>query len=592
MYKYFREEKRHIKKEGIKITILYFTLGFIWIYFSDRIVSNMIYAPHIKLLINTYKGMMYVFITSLLLYYLLWDLLKKVEQTEKKLNLTNAELSAVNVELQAYIKQLTTSEGELQKKHNQIAEYNEKLNLCEEKYKTLICQMHLGVSLYEGGLHDAIDQYKLIDINHSYEALTGLKKEEILGKSFFDVYKKSGLMESEDLNQIIRTGEPVRYESTQNKTDKFYEIIGFRPKENQLAVILNDITKRKRAEGRFHFLSYHDQLTGQYNRRYFEEELKRLDKEKHYPLMITMADIRGLKLINDSFGHKVGDQYIKQASQILSEGFREKDVICRVGGDEFVILSPNTDDKQIKNKINHINSLTKNEIVSSVTLSISFGYCGKYKEEESMAEILKKAEDFMYKKKLIESPFMRGKTIYMIISALHEKNPREEQHSHRVSRLCEKMGIALGFHHNEAKELKTVGLLHDIGKVAIEEGILNKAKRLTEEEFRKIKRHPEIGYRILRTVNELSEMADYVLAHHERWDGKGYPRGLRGEEIPIQSRIISIADAYDAMVSERSYRKALSKEHAISELKKGAGAQFCKEYVNIFIEKVINEQAI
>ena len=131
--------------------------------------------------------------------------------------------------------------------------------------------------------------------------------------------------------------------------------------------------------------------------------------------------------------------------------------------------------------------------------------------------------------------------------------------------------------------------MHDIGKIAIEEGILNKPGKLDEDEWEEIKKHPEIGYRILSTVSELSEMSEYVLAHHERWDGSGYPRGLTGEDIPLQSRIIAIADAYDAMRSERSYRKALSKEYAISELEKGAGTQFNEACVRIFIDKVVGE---
>ena len=229
------------------------------------------------------------------------------------------------------------------------------------------------------------------------------------------------------------------------------------------------------------------------------------------------------------------------------------------------------------------------EKVGSVDISISFGYETKNNEEEKIQDILKKAEDHMYKKKLFESPSMRGKTINTIISTLHEKNKREEQHSHRVSTLCESMGKALGLPEDEIEELKTVGLLHDIGKIAIEENILNKPGKLTEEEWEEIKRHPEIGYRILSTVNDMSEMAEYVLAHHERWDGMGYPKGLKGEEIPLQSRIIAIADAYDAMTSERSYRNALPEEVAIEELKINAGIQFDPELIRVFIEKVLNK---
>lgn len=585
----FKWNKSHLRLEGLRICIVYFLFGFIWIYISDRIVSNVIYDPQEVMLINTYKGVLYVFCTALILYHLIANLIRKVERAEKKLNESYEELSAKTEELQAYIGQLKASEEELRYHYDQIVEYDRKLSASEEKYKTLIRQMQLGVALYTGGPHDDIYRFKLIEVNHCHEELTGLKKEDVLGKCFSEIHTNIEKSNLEKLVHTIQTGEPTRYERFQKNTDYYYEIIAYRPKENQLVVIVNDITKRKQAEERLHYLSYHDQLTGLYNRRYFETQLTQLDSKEYYPLMITMADINGLKLMNDSFGHTVGDKYIQKAAGVLTEGCREKDIICRVGGDEFIIFSPNTDVKEIKGVINHINQLAGNEALNLITLSISFGYCAKYSEEESISEILKKAEDYMYKKKLLESPSMRGKTIYAIMAALHEKNPREEQHSHRVSKLCEKMGTVLGLPRDEIKELKTVGLLHDIGKVAIEEGILNKNGKLEKEEWEAIKRHPEIGYRILSTVNELSEMADYVLAHHERWDGKGYPKGLKGEEIPIQSRIIAIADAYDAMISERSYRKALSNEQAVNELRKGAGTQFCEPYVNIFIEKVIND---
>ncbi len=541
----FKGKRDPLKKEGIKICFMYLIFGFVWIDFSDRIVNRLVSNPSARLVIHTYKGMVYVLFTALLLYYLISNLLRKVRLADHKLSVS------------------------------------------EEKYKAVINQMQLGMALYEGASGEDIFKYRLIDSNHSHEILTGLKKEEISGKYFSEIHKNIEPQNLDRLIWTIKTGESTCYEKFQKNTNYYYEVLASRPKENQLVVILNDITGSKQAEERLHYLSYHDQLTGLYNRRLFEEQLQRLNSKNYFPLIITMADINGLKLVNDSFGHTVGDKYIQKVTEVLREGFREKDIICRLGGDEFIILSPNTDEKEIKELIGRINERTKLEAVNKITLSVSFGYSIKDREEESILEVLKKAEDYMYKKKLLESAGIRGKTIYTVMAALHEKNPREEQHSLRVSELCEKMGTALGLQEDEVKELKTVGLLHDIGKVAIEEGILNKNGKLVEEEWVEIKKHPEIGYRILSSVNELSEMADYVLAHHERWDGNGYPKGLKGNEIPVQSRIIAIADAYDAMISERSYRQALPREYAISELVKGAGTQFCREYVNVFIDKVV-----
>lgn len=558
--------RKELKREGLKICLIYFLLSLFWILCSDRMVPAILSDSRAVLLFSMAKGVLFIFCTALFLYYVILKLLNKAGIAEEE---------------------LCKSYEELKKQYETIGIYDRKLIESEEKYRTIIAHMQLGMALFEGENEYDIKHYKLMDVNQCYETLTCGDIKPVFGDCFCDIHTLEPDI-WELLEKAVRTGEPARYERFQLKTNIYYEVFVFSPGNCQLALIVNNITERKQAQERFNYLSYHDQLTGLFNRRYFEEQLILLDQESNYPLVITMADINGLKLINDSFGHTSGDEYIQKAAGVLMENSRSQDIICRLGGDEFVIFSPNTSEFEIKKMISDMSGMAKKHTVNKIMLSISFGYSIKQSNSDSNIEVLKKAEDFMYKKKLMESPSMRGKTIYTIMAALHEKNSREEQHSLRVSELCKRMGEALKLQDDEIKELKTVGLLHDIGKVAIEEGILNKKGKLDGEEWGEIKKHPEIGYRILSTVNELSEMADYVLAHHERWDGNGYPKGLKGKEIPIQSRIIAIADAYDAMISERSYRHALPKEFAISELKKGAGTQFCKEYVHVFIDKVIN----
>ncbi len=339
------------------------------------------------------------------------------------------------------------------------------------------------------------------------------------------------------------------------------------------------------------YLSEHDQLTDLYNRKYYEEELIRIDTKNNLPLAVIIANINGIKLINDSFGHAIGDELIKAVAEVITEASRKKDIICRLAGDEFIIISPTTDAVEVEKLMQHIKEIATQRKVGQLDISISLGGEIKTGMDENIIETIKKAEDFMSRKKLYDSPNMRGRTINTIITTLHEKNKREELHSRRVSQLCERLGEALGLNEDKVIELKTVGLLHDIGKIGIDEGILNKSGKLSEEEWVEIRKHPEIGYRILSTVNNMSEMAEFVLSHHERCDGKGYPQGLSGEQIPIQSSIIGIADAYDAMVSERSYKKSLTKKEAIQELNANAGTQFDAELVRVFVEKVLIREA-
>ncbi|MEL7654632.1 MAG: diguanylate cyclase [Bacillota bacterium] len=337
------------------------------------------------------------------------------------------------------------------------------------------------------------------------------------------------------------------------------------------------------------YLSYFDVLTGLYNRRYYEMEVNRLDIENNLPISVIMADVNGLKMINDAFGHHLGDELLRKAADAIRSICRTNDVIARWGGDEFVILLPNTAYEEAEKVVGRIKDACCEESVNMVRVSMSLGWDTKTTMEMCIAEVLKNAEDEMYKFKIIQNEGLRGNIINTIVKTLYEKNPREEEHSERVGELAEKIGIAIGFSDIAVSKLKVIGHLHDIGKIAVEEGILNKSGRLTEQEQEEIKRHPDVGYRILSATSEMLELADCVLAHHERWDGKGYPRGLTGERIPLEARIIALADSYDAMSSERPYRKALDEEVILYEIKRNAGYQFDPELARAFVEKVMGK---
>ncbi|HEX9026226.1 MAG TPA: diguanylate cyclase, partial [Clostridium sp.] len=352
--------------------------------------------------------------------------------------------------------------------------------------------------------------------------------------------------------------------------------------------IVRDITERKKAEEEIIYLSYHDQLTGLYNRRFYEEELIRINKERNIPITLVMADVNGLKLTNDAFGHKAGDILLEKVSDILKRECGANEIITRIGGDEFVILLPKTDEKEAEKIVKGINVAIANEKLDNVILSISIGFAVKQNVSEDINEIFRKAEADMYRYKLTESSIMRSKTIDLIMNSLYEKSSIELIHSKRVSELCEYIATKMNFEKEHVNQIRIAGLMHDIGKIGINENIVNKAGKLNSDEWYEIMRHSEVGYQILRSVNEFSKIADYVLQHHERWNGSGYPKGLKGEEISIEARIIAVVDAYETMISDGTYRKSLSEEDAINELRKCSGMQFDPNIAKVFVEKVLD----
>jgi len=315
--------------------------------------------------------------------------------------------------------------------------------------------------------------------------------------------------------------------------------------------------------------------------------MEKIDVESNLPISVIIGDVNGLKLTNDVYGHKIGDKILQEIAEIIKVSCRPQDTIARWGGDEFIIIMPNTNSEETQKIINNIRNLCANAKVHSTSVSISLGYYIKKNIDEDMDIIFKNADDYMYKQKLIETSSMRGKTINTLLHTLYEKNPREEAHSRRVSDICVTIGTAMGLSKTDINKLKVIGLIHDIGKIAINEDILSKPSKLTDIEFEEIKRHPEIGYRILSSTNELTELSEHILKHHEKLDGSGYPNGIKAKDIPLMTRILSVADAYDAMTSTRVYQNALHQETAIAELKKHSGTQFDENVVNIFIKNVL-----
>jgi len=437
-------------------------------------------------------------------------------------------------------------------------------------------------------------QGKYLLLNDAAEKALGENAHNIIGKD--DTYFLSNeeafeIMASD--SQVIKDNKTITYEESLNfqGIKKIYLSTKgpLLDKKNQgygIFVIARDISERKKFEEDILYLSYHDQLTGLYNRRFFEVELARIDQPRNLPLTIVMGDVNGLKLINDSFGHAMGDQLLINIAVSIRKACRADDIIARVGGDEFMLILPNTNTVETIKVINRIKLNLSAVKLNNFELSVSFGYETKIESSQDTAMLLKKTEDFLYRHKLYESASSRSKTIELIMKTLFEKNEREMLHSTRVSHICELIARKMKLSSEDVNQIRITGLMHDIGKIGIDERILNSESSLGVDEWIEVKKHPEIGYRILNSSSEFSEVSEDVLQHHERWDGKGYPRGLKAEEISVKARIISIADSYDAMTSDRAYRKAMSVEFAISEIKKYSGIQYDPMIVNAFLEVI------
>lgn len=351
-----------------------------------------------------------------------------------------------------------------------------------------------------------------------------------------------------------------------------------------IVALSTDITETIELKEKLTKLSYTDSLTGVYNRAYFEEKKEELNSKNHLPIGVIMGDVNGLKFVNDTFGHLEGDKLLKNMTKILRNTTSKNDFIFRWGGDEFIILIPNCDEDKCEQVINNIIDACKKADFELIKMSISLGSSIKHSLEEDIYDNLKKAEEKLYRQKFLQERSIRSSIIFSLNQSLHEKNVETEQHTKRLVYYACQIGKRLGFTKSQLDELKLVTKLHDIGKIGISEEILFKPGKLTKKEYDVIKTHTEKGYRILRASGELSHISKGVLAHHERYDGLGYPLGLSKEEIPITSRIVNIVDSYDAMTRDRGYNTVKTKPEAIEEIKRCSGKQFDPNIAKIFID--------
>ena len=459
-------------------------------------------------------------------------------------------------------------------------EAQERLILERNKYLQTLISIGDGVMV--------VDHHRKVEmLNKAAERMTGWRLEEALNRDYKDIFVLAEDQEDAWTNDpielvfetnkmqevgshavlISRNGRQIDLEDSaapiKDETDSTMGVV----------LVFRDVTDKNEQRKEIEYLSFHDALTGLYNRGYFNAELNRLNTERNLPISVVMGDVNGLKLTNDIFGHIFGDMLLVKAAENLKKACRRDDIVARWGGDEFVMLLPKTGTAETEKIVERIEAEFAKEQIKAINGSISMGFAVKLDMSESIEQVLNAAEEKMYAMKTLKRHVVNRNAMNAIISTLHE-NSREKTHSDHVSELSQEIGRSLGLSEVDIRKLKEAGCLHDIGKIVLDPMLLTKNGTFSDQENNEIMKHPTVGYRILNAFDNTLEVAEFILTHHEHWNGHGYPQNLSGEGIPLLSRIIAIADCYDRMLFDSSNNQVMSENEASQIIRGKGGRQF------------------
>jgi len=460
-----------------------------------------------------------------------------------------------------------------------------------EFYKQLIEASPIGYALQKVSYDETgvpVD-YIYIECNRAYEQISGFSSEDLVGKRATELLPTISDDDLEEIKQycsIAQNGGRREFERFSEHTQQWYKMVIFSFEKDSFVTmicfsgeVLLDSVLENESTG----------IQSQLSK--LQRQLEKLDNQKYVPLSLFVVDVNGLRLSIDAFGEETGKRIMDTVEKVLRKQCRADDFVARISLDEFVLLLTKTDVEFADKTAARISESFANEKINNLDISVSIGYAVKEKESDDLNDIFNLAEDEMYRHSIYESANMKRKSIDVILDTLFERSKREMLHSKRVSKYCADLASKMGFGEKEINQIRLTGLMHDIGKIGVDVNILNKEKVLASYEWEEIRKHPEIGRRILNSVNELTEISEIVFEHHEKWDGKGYPRGLKGEEISIQARIISVVDAFTSMTSDWPFKKTLTTEAALEEIERCSGTQFDPNISKVFVDMIRSEMS-
>lgn len=365
--------------------------------------------------------------------------------------------------------------------------------------------------------------------------------------------------------------------------------------EQLICATISDITELRSKQDEIIKMSYHDAMTGLYNRRYYQELIKKLEHDdSKLPISIASVDLDGLKIINDTLGHEYGDKAIMTICAILSRNVLKEWSLIRMGGDEIAVICPNTSKEKLASFLRKIEEIAGKYDIQGIPVSISYGVAAKTTPYETLDVVTALSEDIMYSQKVLQSPQQKSMVVTMMLEKLFVAHPRIERHSLRVQDMAIEFAKYLEMDEYFIDEIARFAYLHDIGMVGIDDLVIEKSKDFTVEELNEFHRHPQIGNRIIRSMFGYEEIATAELYHHEWWNGKGFPYGLSGEDIPYLARFLAIVDGYDWHKLELGYseEEAMSTADLYDYYQRNNGRRFDPEITEQFLQYMKQKEGL